>query len=246
MHAHRMPARYVVLVWTAVALLASSATKPVVAEETLDDALKHALAEIVVCGVGASSGAALIMGIRSLTQGRLQINVRSGTVLRSNDTEAQSMIIHRVEGEYDELVHDLQEKCEEAARREAERANRGEGLSDHWLETKTVDIEPYQSRLYLLSAYCLEFEKDNPSPNTNFTVIGQPNYETARVFDHLQRNPSSYSVAAIQLAIWATNGNHSDAEIGEKFSFDSDDRTSACRLLQAAGINAGQKALCTR
>lgn len=229
-------------------LMAASASTPTATaqstEATLPDAVRRALVEVAVCGMGASTGAAIIMAIRSRAGYPLRVKVPSGTVLRSRNAGAQDMIVHRVEGKHRETARDIFEKCLEVARHEDERSKRNEGLSQNWLQQDSIVLQPNQSSLYLLSAYCLDFEKGNPSPSTSFNVADQSGSETTQLFRYLEQHPRAFNIVAIQLATWAANENRSAAKIATTFGFDAQDRIDACRLLNAAGINAQRKALC--
>lgn len=247
-HTTRIPA---VSLTATLLLCLAGAPSPAGAQDTtrsstLQDALDNQFVKAAICSIGASSGYAIIMAIKSQIGSALQVRVPSGTVLRSGSSTEQSMVVHGVAGEYDNDVgQDIAEECAKHAVEE-ERKTTNQSLSDHWLEADSIALDPYQVNVYLLSAYCLEFEKDNPSSSDRFTVTGQANDETARLFRFLDGKLDAYEPVVIQLATWAVNGNVSAAHIAEKFDFSVQDRSDACGLLNAAGIAAGRTALCAQ
>jgi hypothetical protein len=215
-------------------------------ETTLPDAIRRGLVEVAVCGMGASTGTAIIMGIKSRAGQTVRVRVPSGTVLRSKNASAQDMIVHRVEGKHQDTFRDIFEKCLEVARHEEERSKNNQNLSPRWLQQDAIVLQPNESGLYLMSAYCLDFEKGNPSPSTSFNIAEQAGPEAAQLFAYVGRNPKEYNIVAIQLATWAVNGNLDGPTIAQTFSFASQDRSDACRLLDAAGIGSQRKRLCNR
>jgi hypothetical protein len=247
-HTTRIPA---VSLTAALLLFLVGALSPASAQDTtrsstLRDALDNQFVKAAICSIGLSSGYAIIMAIKSQIGSALRVRVPSGTVLKSGNSAEQSMVVHGVVGEYDnDVAQDISEECAKHAAEE-ERNTKDKGLSDHWLDADSITLDPYQAHLYLLSAYCLEFEKDNPSSSDRFTAIGQANDETTRLFRLLDGKLDAYEPVVIQLATWAVNGNVSAAHIAEKFDFSVQDRSKACGLLNAAGIAAGRKALCAQ
>jgi hypothetical protein len=224
---------------------ANAASRPVHAQErsvSIRDALDSRLVDAFFCGIGASSGLAILMAIKSRVGDRLRVGVPGGTVLRNNNAGAQNMIVHRVKGKLDrELTQDIARECVEAAGRE----EKSQAPAANWLTANSITLGPYQSQLFFLSAYCLDFEKDNPGPGDGLTISGRADDETAQLFRFLERNPSSYGIAGIQLATWGIKGNLSATYIADKFSYTAEDRREACQLLSAAGINVNRKAFCS-
>jgi hypothetical protein len=232
-------------------LLSAGAIRPAAAEDTNSYSLKHALdskfVKALICATGASSGYVLILAIKSQIDSALQITVPSGTVLENNDANAQSMVVHGVVGEYDSDVGDeIAEKCAEAAEEEERNSNNGPDLSQHWLQADTITLDPHQSGMYLLSAYCLEFEKDNPGSSDRLIAVGAASGELARLYSYLDGKLDAYDVDTIQLATWAVSGDESADHIASKYGYSADAKKNACQLLSDAGINAGGKALCSQ
>ena len=82
-------------------------------------------------------------------------------------------------------------------------------------------------------AYCVDFDKDNPGKQDSFTVSGVPAY-LVRISRKMQRyernNPNSDSGAALQLALWLSQGERI-GDIREKFQFTWQDEQTARQLI---------------
>lgn len=213
----------------------------------LDEALDNELVKAELCGIGASTGYSIVMAIRSKLRHPLEIKVRSGTTLRSSDPQAQDMTIHRVESEYTGLsAQDIARACLDAAS-QLERLPEGTDLGtwSQWRLTNSIVIRPDTTQLYLLSGYCLDFAKENPSSQTSFTVASSANPETSRLFAYIQEHPDEFEIVGIQLATWASKyPDLEGAEIAEKFEFDEEEKDEACRLLRLAGLDPNKTQLC--
>jgi hypothetical protein len=237
------------LLGAAMLLALAGTIRPAAAEDTysLKDALDNNFVKALICATGASSGYVLIMAIKSQIGSALKITVPSGTMLENNDANAQSMVVHSVVGEYDSEVGDeIAEKCAEAAKEEEKNSNNSPDLSQHWLEADSITLDPHESGMYLLSAYCLEFDKDNPGTSDRLAAVGAASGELAQLYSFLSGKLDAYDVDTIQLATWAVSGNESADHIAGKYPYSADAKKNACQLLSDAGINAGEKALCSQ
>ena len=82
-------------------------------------------------------------------------------------------------------------------------------------------------------AYCVDFEKDNPAGTDSFTINDVPT-ELVGISSKIQRyerdNPDANSGAALQLALWLSQGE-SIREIREKFKFTWQDEQTARNLI---------------
>jgi len=153
------------------------------------------------------------------------------------------MIVRRVEGAHDlDKSQEIAKGCVEAAEREEER--RASDPFSWWQRENAITLQPYETHLFLLSSYCLDFEKENPAATTEFSISVGPNQETQQLYEFIGRQADDLDPATVQLATWSTNGDLSAAEVTGKFEFDQDELTGACRLLEQAGIDAGTKRLC--
>lgn len=202
------------------------------------------LGQVALCGIGMSSGYAIIMVVKSAVDRPLQLSLRPGTYLVSGDPAAQDMVLQRLEARRDlDQADDIAQACADAARDFEEQPNLEE-LPPQWTATTTLSLEPGATQAYLLSAYCLDFDKENPGSGTAFSFSRDLAPEIAALFDSLAAFPDSFSVTAIQLATWALNGDYQAAELEEKFEFYKEDQAEACRLLERAGLQPGERKLC--
>jgi hypothetical protein len=194
--------------------------------------------------MGASSGAALIMAIQSAVQDRLDISLDEASTVSNSDAGSQDMVLDKVAAEYDgEKAQEIAKACVEAAEREEGRGNQ-QSLSENWKQIDAISLGAYETRVYLISAYCLDFEKENPGSGNKFTLRYNGNSETRRVFQYLRHNPNEFDTVAIQLATWSVNGDFGGDEIRKKFEFADTDRRDACLLLERAGVSPANKKLC--
>ncbi len=83
-------------------------------------------------------------------------------------------------------------------------AVKGELLSnDQYRQKSMIELRDDRKLRFLLEAYCLDFDKDNPSKGDEF-VVGDPNGVLPLVVDAIPEKERS--VAAVQTAIWLTRG----------------------------------------
>jgi hypothetical protein len=203
----------------------------------LKEALDRKFVAATICGVGASSGSAIVIAIKSLVEDRLNIKVDEALTARNGDGNYQDMVLEKVEGEYDsDKAQKIADKCVEAAERVEEQSE--------WKKVSRISLAGYDARVYALSAYCLDFEKENPSSGNTFTLADDAHPETRAIFSYVRQHPNEFEVESIQLATWAVNGNFGTDDILPKFSFTETNRSEACRLLKYAGIDAAKKKLC--
>src|SRR5262249_31707559 len=79
---------------------------------SLKEALDNKFVQVMMCGIGVSTGLSVVMAIKSAAASPLKIRVDSGTVLRSGTADAQDMIVHRVERGHDlESSQEIAKKC---------------------------------------------------------------------------------------------------------------------------------------
>jgi hypothetical protein len=92
-------------------------------------------------------------------------------------------------------------------------------------------FEPGVEAEYAFEAYCLNFEKDNPSGSDRLLIEGRAQEEVVRIL-----NVPSSSIEGRQLAIWAVTDDISAADAREKFQATSADLAAARKILQSAGL----------
>src|SRR5258708_5619422 len=150
----------------------SPSPTPTVRHVTLKEATDNKLARAVLCGMGASSGPALIMAIQSAVQDRLDISLDEASTVSNSAAGSQDMVLDKVAAEYDgEKVQEIAKACVEAAERE----EKEKALSENWKQIDAISLGAYETRVYLISAYCLDFEKENPGSGNKFTLRSDGN-----------------------------------------------------------------------
>ena len=211
---------------------------------TFAQAAEQGLIDAASAGVGLSSGYSIIIAIRSRVNENLEISFVP-TVLKNNCEAEQSMIALRVAGEFDEEVsQDLLREVAAHAKIEEDRLAKNLGISRHWRKVDVIKLRPYEPKLYILMAFCLEFAKHNPSSQCTLERIGRWSDETDKLFACLQRNPKGWTPLIVQLATWATTDDVAADEVKQKLLFTDDDQESACSMLNACGLPGKRKKLC--
>ena len=113
---------------------------------TLQAASDSGLVEYSFTGTGGSSGDAVRLKLRktSKAQGSLTVSIPAGTILRSSNPSAQSMVVSRVSG-----------------------VDMGGGRIQ---PTSRIVLESNSDVGLILFAFCAELEKNNPSSSTTFSL----------------------------------------------------------------------------
>jgi hypothetical protein len=152
-------------------------------------AVANRQANVTIRGTGGSSGDAIKVDVGKGPQagpGPLTISVPPGTVLNNGNGGGQNMAIAGVVGrEISEYSY-----------------------------TPASDIVVTESNpvTYVLSAFCINFEKENPSTTDEFTV-GQ----TDPVLACILGGSKNFSVPTRQAAVWIYTDNVSYQHMSEKF-----------------------------
>ncbi len=92
-----------------------------------------------------------------------------------------------------------------------------------------ISLQPKEKKKIVFIAYCVDFDKDNPSDSDTFTISSVPvniKYVVERIGEHARKNPSVNITVAAQAAIWLTQGK-SMAEIRKKFAVSPSDEQLA-------------------
>lgn len=156
---------------------------------------------------GASSGDSIEMTVRGPAVGNrpLRLSVPPGLFLRNGSGSWQSMVVSGVRGR-----------------------SMGGG---RYVPTSTITLtNAVPSATYVLSAYCAEFQKDNPSPNSRFTV--EPPEETlACILSNAEKQ--GLSVQATQAAVWIYTDHVDYGTMSHKFSISESDWTAASAVANA-------------
>jgi hypothetical protein len=133
----------------------------------------------------------------------LRVGVPSGLVLKSLSTAVQNMVVSRVLGE-----------------RRSEATYRPEDV---------IELNDDAEHSYAIDAYCLDFDKDNPSADDRF-VIGDVDARSMALFKALA--PQAEAIGVVQAAVWLAAGI-SEERIKERFSVTDDEMRAARAVVQA-------------
>ena len=129
--------------------------------------------------------------------GELVLTVAPGTRLKCGDSHAQNMVIAGVEGQL----------------RDANRYSPSRVI--------TADATP---TTYVFEAYCTDFEKDNPSAGTAFS-LGKVDPVLACILQQ------SSSTVVKQAAVWIHTDNASFSHVNEKFAVSRADWDAATAIV---------------
>jgi hypothetical protein len=248
---YRQAAPSALLCAIAVLFCTTGAPRPAAAQQvrkvSFAAAAEQGMIDVAPAGLGLSSGFSIVMAIRSRVGDRLEIAF-GPLILKNNCGDEQSMMALRIAGEYDEKIgQDILKEAAFHAKTEEDRLDQKLGMSHHWLKADVIRLEPYQPKLYLFLAFCLEFAKHNPSAKCTFDRIGHWSAETDKLFACLERNPTAPRASlpiVVQLATWATTDDVTLEGVAKKMLVVPDSRAGACDLLDACGIPPGGKKLC--
>lgn len=185
---------------------------------SLEEAARKGLIEYNIRGTGGSSGPTLLIGVRRTSQSSIDVYLRPGTVLASNNAKAQRMVVWGVHG----IVV------------------AGAGQNQPLQPVTSMYLPDLNVRTYILEAYCMDFELDNPSLEDRF----EPVMEASAAVDELanldvraaqviyEAKRRKLSVEAIQTAIWVDKQHLSKQEIKKKFEASDQDMDAAFEMLK--------------
>ncbi len=191
---------------------------PVVAED-LAAVLASGRVSAVFRGNGGSSGDAIELVVAKAAQagpGILSLTIAPGTRLQSQDAAAQSMVVAGVRG----------------------RATGG----DSYEPSSVIVVSGTGPTTYFLEGYCMEFEKDNPSSNTTFSMTS-PDPVLACILSEA----NGLSTDAKQAAVWIYTDHATFEHVNEKFSVSRADWDAAeavvrkCQMLAKKATEGGQE-----
>ncbi len=160
-----------------------------------------------------------MIALTRTTDQRLEIDVPTGTVLASSNPAFQDMVVRKLKGATDSQT------------------------SASYSPSSKIVLNTDEQRWFLFEAYCLNFERDNPTYATSFSVQGTSSAEVTAVLKAADELSPSPSIGAIQAAVWAISENISKATLLSTFSVDDDDIAQARSLLEAAGVDPTTRAL---
>jgi hypothetical protein len=176
----------------------------------LIEALSSGNVTLTARGNGGSSGSVVHGALRNNTPNEIRINViLNGGLYLSNSGSGQNMIATQIflsdSGYYTES-----------------------GLS-----AKFIELSPNASTQISFTAYCSDFERENPSATETFSRIPMPSSLqsiSSKISRYEADNFGDDLVAPIQLALWRSQG-WSRAAIARKFDFTGADWDIATRII---------------
>ena len=199
---------------TTVAIRAPIRTPTPTTEGVLElrEALAQGLVEAQVRGNGSSSGDSIIVELTRKVPRSLELTIPAGTVLRSKDSAAQNMVVLGVRG-----------------------IPIGGGK---FRPVSTMRLTSDAPQEFLLEAYCLDFDRENPSGDTGFSVGELASPQVQAVFEALGKVPAAQrAIGAIQTAIWVVTDDVCERELQARFQVGAADLEAAQDILEAAGVD---------
>jgi hypothetical protein len=93
--------------------------------------------------------------------------------------------------------------------------------------TSVITVPAKGTATYILTAFCSEFHKDNPSESTHFTL--KP---PSPVMSCIARTGKQLPVPAYQAAVWMYTDNVNFSEVNEKFEVSPQDWAKGAAVYQ--------------
>jgi len=103
-----------------------------------------------------------------------------------------------------------------------------------YVPTGDILVPATGSSRYILNAFCAEFEKDNPSTSTTFSLRPA---DTTTACIAQQSTKAGLSIEATQAAIWIHTDRISYEHMNEKFDISRADWDRAVRVAAACGVS---------
>lgn len=172
---------------------------------SLADAAQQGFVEYTILGRDASSGDSLSIEIRRTRNDDVAVYVEPGTVFTTESQESQDMVAFGVSGA---LI---------------------EPGTDQLEPTDTIDLQDDLPHVYLLEAYCLNFELENPSPQDRF-VPAAVDLRLATLLK--EAKTTGLTMPATQAAVWMDHDHITKQEIQTKFDASDQELEDAWALLQ--------------
>ena len=177
---------------------------------TLQQAIASGEVNARFYGTGSSSGESVMVDVSRGPKGARAsktVTVPPGSRLASADAGAQGMTILAVAG-------------------------RATGANSYAPSTNIV-VPATGVATYMLTAFCAEFHKDNPSSSTQFT-LRPPDETMACIGKQSQR--AAAEVEATQAAVWMYTDHATFGEVNETFSVSTQDWDTAKKIASACGV----------
>jgi hypothetical protein len=173
---------------------------------TLQAALARNMVTADFNGTGASSGDSVKVKVKKTSKGPLVVTVPPGTMLRSSSGGYQNMVVSRVTGV---MTSD----------------------SSYSPTSRIVLTDTKPVVTILLSAYCAEFQKENPQEYTTFSIEA-PDPTLACI---AQRG-ANLSVAALQAAVWIYTDRITFQSMSEKFNVSLEEFAAGRAVASRCGV----------
>jgi hypothetical protein len=181
---------------------------------TLTQAIQHGLVQVEITGSGGSSGDAINIGLTRTEPETLEIELPRGTILHSTTPGFQNMVVHAVKGRI------------------------SSPMDQTYYPASRIVLDDDEEQWFLVEAYCLDPDGDNPEYSTDFVLAGAANQDVVAVLEAAaQMGRDEASIWAIQIAVWAVAQDISRAQAEARISADEDDFVQARAVLERAGID---------
>jgi hypothetical protein len=185
----------------AILLVCSTSVQALAETEDFATAVAAGKVTATFHGTGGSSGdviEATIVGTAKAS-GDLLLTIAPGTRLQSGTSSAQNMVIADLKGQV---------------------------VSENSYTPRTNILVSATPRTYIFDAYCTDFEKDNPSSGTKFT-LGKVDPVLACVFS------KASSTIVKQAAVWIYTDKASFSHVNDKFTVSQSDWNTAVSIVNS-------------
>jgi hypothetical protein len=205
----------------------SAPTPTTIPKYSLSEAISTGYVEASITGrsgiglSGASSGDSIILNVKRLVNYTIEIEaIPRGTLLVPSSGNTQNMAVLDLKGISEGIMYRVRDR---------------------------IILDTPNTVQYLFSGYCVNFNKDNPSESTIFTMTGFADANVIKIFNVLnQLSENVTKIAAIQSAVFAVTDNVSRSELQSRFSATATDIQNARTILEKAGIDTTNKRLFTQ
>jgi len=178
----------------------------------LTEAMEQGFVRAEFLGTGAASGAAIRLEVTRTGARDLSITVPVGMLLRNSEPQEQDMTVRRL---------------------------LGEAISTTRYQPATaIELRDDQTRTYVLEAYCLEADLDNPSRNRPFTYDGFAQPDVIAVLEAAERVPDAADEwLIVQAAAWAVTDDVTREKLAAiGYELTDDELAMVAGLLRDAGL----------
>jgi hypothetical protein len=190
----------------ALSLISASCLEAVAGTEDFAAAVSAGKVSVTFRGTGGSSGDTIEATVVTTQKasGDLELTMVPGTRLQSENASAQNMVIAGVKGQ----------------------------VVDENSYTPTSEIIASTTpRTYVFDAYCTDFEKDNPSAGTKFT-LGKVDSVLACILGRAS------STEVKQAAVWIYTDKASFSHVNQKFTVSQSDWDAATAIVKQCSATA--------